>query len=167
MLRFHYALLRRHAERLGRHGADTRGIWHAIEPTFQAQVLGPCFESMARFWTTHFADHDTLGGSPDHVGPTTLSLTDGADAELDVVVAADDGTTASERTVLAIGEAKVARAFTSRAIDRLDAARTSLGARAAGARLLLFGSAFDDEVQRVAAEREDVELVDLKRMYGG
>lgn len=47
------------------------------------------------------------------------------------------------------------------------AARTALGARAAGARMLLFGSAFDDEVQRVAAERADVELVDPGRMYGG
>jgi len=166
MLRFHYALLRRHAERLGRHGADTQGIWHAIEPTFRSQVLGPCFESVARFWTTHFADHATLGVPPDHVGPTTLTLADGTDAELDVVVAADDGTVPSERTVHAIGEAKVARLFTLRELNRLEAARDALGERAAAAKLLIFGSAFDDSVREVAATRGDLELVDLRRLYG-
>lgn len=166
MLRFHYALLRRHAERLSRHGADTQGIWHAIEPTFHSQVLGPCFESVARYWTTHFATHDALGGPPDHVGPTTLTLGDGTDAELDVVVAADDGAVPSERTVLAIGEAKVARRFTLREVDRLGAARHALGERATTAKLLLFGSVFDESVREVATTRGDLELVDLHRLYG-
>lgn len=167
MLRFHYALLRRHAERLSRHGADTRGIWRDLEPTFQAQVLGPCFESMARFWTTHFAARETLGGAPEHVGPTTLTLGDGRESEIDVVVAADDGATPTQRTVHALGEAKVGQEFSLRHVERLEAARTALGPRAANAKLLMFGSAFDETVRDAVGTRADLEIIDLSRLYAG
>lgn len=165
ILRVHYALLRRHGERLSRHGTDTLGIWHDIEPTFQSQVLGPVFESMARFWTTHFASRETLGGMADHVGPSTVSLGDGREVELDVVVAADDGASPGERTVHALGEAKVGQTLTMRHVERLEAARSALGVRASNAKLLLFGSVVDEAVRLAADNRSDVEVVDLPRLY--
>ena len=172
LIRFHYALIRRHQARLERHGVDTEALWRDLVPIFRSQVLGPCFETMARWWTTHFASHDTLGGSPDHVGPTSLTVTNretGATEprEIDVVVAADDAAEPSGRTVHALGEAKVGERFTLRHVWRLEDARIALGDRAEGARLLLFGSSFDEAVQASAGERADLEIVDLERLYEG
>ena len=172
LIRFHYALIRRHGARLGRHGVNTDAIWSDLGPTFRSQVLGPCFEAMARSWTTHFASHRTLGGSPDHVGPTILTVPaagGGASEsrEIDVVVAADDAAAPGGRTIRALGEAKVGERLSIRHVRRLENARLALGDRAEGARLLLFGSSFDAVVLAAAAERPDLEIVDLDRLYEG
>lgn len=167
LIRFHYAVIRRHSARLSRHDADTMQIWRQIRTTYESQVLGPGFESIARYWSRHFADPGTLGGVPDHVGPTTIGSPDGFGAELDVVVAAGDAETASERTVLAIGEAKAGERVSERHLRQLEAARTALGRRAQDAKLLLFGSDFGPEVASAAARRADVELIDLERLYAG
>lgn len=166
LIRFHYAVLRRHGSRLARHDADTMRIWREIRPTFESQVAGPCFETAARYWCLHFADRATLGGPPDHVGPTTVASPDGFDAQLDVVVAAADAATASERSILAIGEAKSGERISQRHLRRLEAARAALGRRAKEAKLLLFGAEFAPELI-AAAQRVDVELIDLERMYAG
>lgn len=167
LIRFHYTLIRRHQSRLSRHGADTRRVWNHLLPTFESQVVGPCFETVARDWTTHVAAPDVIGGYPDHVGPTTLTLEDGTERQLDVVVAADDADVASERTILAIGEAKAGERITERHLHRLQVARSALGARAAGAKLLLFAARHAPEMLAMTARRADVELIDLERMYGG
>ena len=167
LIRFHYAVIRRHGARLSRHDVDTMRIWRHIKATFESQVLGPCFEAMARSWSMHFADPATLGGPPDHVGPTTLASPDVSETELDVVVAAADTEAASERTILSIGEAKAGERISERHLRRLEAARTALGRRAREAKLLLFGADFVPKVVAAAAQRVDVELIDLERMYGG
>ncbi len=172
LIRFHYSIIRRHQSRLGRHGVNTDALWRELTPTFRSQVLGPCFESMARSWTTHFATRETLGGTPDHVGPTSLTVTNSETGateqrEIDVVVAADDAAAPSERTVSALGEAKVGERITLRHVRRLEDARVALGDRAEGAKILLFGSSFDDAVQTSAAERADLEIVNLERLYEG
>lgn len=167
LIRFYYALVRRHQSRLSRHDADTAAVWSQLVPTFDSQVVGPCFESAARYWVTHFASASTLGASPDHVGPTTLSLPDGQETELDVVVAADDGDTPSERTVLAVGEAKAGEVLTQGHLQGLVDSRGALGEAAAGAKLLLFGVEFTAELRAAAEVRADVELIDLDRLYHG
>jgi uncharacterized protein len=172
LIRFHYAIIRRHQSRLRRHGADVRVLWTELEPTFRSQVLGPCFESMARAWTLNFASRATIGGTPDHVGPTVLTATNGETGvreqrEIDVVVAADDAPTPGERTVRALGEAKVAERLTLRHVRRLEEARAALGPVAGSARLLLFGQSFDEAVLSAAADRHDLEVIDLERLYEG
>jgi uncharacterized protein len=172
LIRFHYAIIRRHGARLGRHGVNTGAVWRDLIPTFRSQVLGPCFEAMARLWTTHFASQDTLGGSPDHVGPTSLTVTNNETGateprEIDVVVAADDAIEPGGRTVYALGEAKVGVRLTMRHVRRLEDARIALGDRAQGAKLLLFGSGFDDAVHASAGTRADLEIVNLERLYEG
>lgn len=172
LIRFHYAILRRHESRLARHGVDTEALWHELTPTFESRVLGPCFEGMARYWTMHFASPETLGGTPDHVGPTVLTVTNGETGEseqreIDLLVAADDAASPSERTVTALGEAKVGARFTLRHVRRMEDARRALGHRAERARILLFGSSFDDAVRSSASERDDLEIVDLERLYEG
>jgi len=165
LIRFHYAGIRPHQARLARHGADTLAIWSSLQPTFRSQVLGPSFEGMARFWARHFADPELFGGYPDYVGPTTLTLADGTECEIDVVVAAADSDTASERTVRALGEAKVGERLSIRHLKRLEAARAALGERGARAKIILIGTEFQKEL--LEARRPDLKLVDLERLYHG
>jgi hypothetical protein len=170
-LRFHYAVIRRHPG-FGRMDTDTAALWHRVGPTFRSQVLGPTFEWMARDWTERCAAPSTLGGTPDHVGPSVVTLPDGTTMQLDVVVAADDAYTdladaPDRRTVRALGEAKVGETIGLSHLARLDMARDALGSRAATARLLLFGSRFNEALHTAVARRPDVELIDLERMYGG
>ena len=167
LIRFHYAVIRRQRSRLARHDADRGRIWRHLLPTFESQVLGPCFETAARYWTAQFAAPETLGAEPDHVGPTVLMLPDGGERQLDVVVSRDDGGPASERPVLSIGEAKAGERVSQRHLVRLEEARAALGARAADATLLLFGVEFTPALISTAANRGDVELIDLDRLYHG
>jgi hypothetical protein len=165
LIRFHYGVIRRHRARLARHDAHTREIWRNLLPTFHAQVVGPCFESVARYWAAHLATPKTLGGEPEHVGPTTVSLPGGADRQLDVIVARADSEVASERTILAIGEAKAGERISQRHLRRLEETKVALGKRAADAKLLLFGTQFTPAVVTTAARRASVELIDLERLY--
>lgn len=167
LIRFHYAVIRRHGARLSRHDANTQQIWRQIKSTFESQVLGPCFESMARYWCQHFADPATLGGHPDYVGPTIVASTDSAEMQLDVVVAEANAETASERRILAIGEAKAGERVSARHLRRLEGARVLLGPRARQAKLLLFAATFSADLVAVATKRADVELIDLERLYTG
>jgi hypothetical protein len=167
LIRFHYAVIRRHQGRLARHDADTPRIWEHLLPSFDSQVVGPCFEATARYWTAHFAEAKTIGGQPDHVGPTTIALADGTEMQLDVVVAGGEAGTASERRILAIGEAKAGERISQRHLRRLQEARTALGGRAAEAKLLLFGARFTPALVAAAAGRADLELIDLDRLYTG
>jgi hypothetical protein len=168
LLRFHYAVIRRHQTRLSRLVANRNAIWNELRPTFRSLVLGPCFEAMARDWTTYAASASTLGGAPDHVGSTVLIRPgEEREQEIDIVVAADDGATPSERTVLALGEAKLAERLKPQHVKRLETARAAIGTRARHAKLLLFGSDFDASLRRAARDRDDLELVDLERMYSG
>ncbi len=166
LIRFHYAILRRHAASLSRHGADVAGVWEAVTPTFESQVMGPAFEAAARDWVTHGGWADLAGEVPVHTGPSTLTLPDGQEQEIDVVVAADDAQSPADRRVLAIGEAKAGERITERHLRRLEEIRAALGERASGARLLLFGSAFSPAVLGAAESRTDLEVIDLERLYG-
>jgi hypothetical protein len=49
LIRFHYAVIRRHQSRLARHDADVQRIWQQLMPTFRSQVVGPCFGGAARY----------------------------------------------------------------------------------------------------------------------
>jgi uncharacterized protein len=165
-LQFHYAILEPNRSLLrDRNPVD---VWtRRLSTTFDARVRGPVFEEQARVWVRKYAEVATLGAPPDHVGPSSVTV-DGREHEIDVLVAADDeGSQPADRTVVAIGEAKAGETITQRHVRHLERARASLGGRAAGAKLLLFGSEFSQEVHGAAASRHDVELVDLSRLYSG
>ncbi|MDX2207459.1 MAG: hypothetical protein SFU57_07435 [Gemmatimonadales bacterium] len=165
-LQFHYAILEPHATLLRER--DPREAWQQrLAATFDSQVRGPVFEEQARVWVRRFADHTTLGGSPDHVGPSVASV-GGTECQLDVVVAAgSDGAPSADRTVLAIGEAKAGMTLGPDHLRRLEKSRASLGERAAQAKLLLFAPAFTQSLITASGKRPDVELVDLDRLYTG
>ncbi len=167
LLRFHYAVIRKHRDRLAR-TTDPRAMWQGLTPTFASQVMGPCFEAMAREWTTHHAGPSTLGTGARLVGSTTLSTGTATHHELDVIVADGDADSApDQRTIIALGEAKLNEELTTGHLAQLENARSALGVRAADAKLLLFGSHIGAELRRRASRRSDVELVDLKRLYFG
>lgn len=165
-LQFHYAILEPH--RLLLRDRAPLELWtHRLSTTFDSRVRGPVFEEQARAWVRRYAGIPTLGATPGYVGPSFVSI-DGKEHELDVVVAAaDDAEGPSARTVVAIGEAKAGETITQRHVRRLERARSGLGDRAAGAKLLLFGSEFGTDVRDEAESRHDVELVDLARLYTG
>jgi DNA-binding MarR family transcriptional regulator len=165
-LQFHYAILEPHASLL--RDRDPGSTWERrLSAQFDARVRGPVFEEQARAWVRRYADPETLGGAPDIVGPSS-AIIDGKDCQLDVVVASDQGASgASERQVLAIGEAKAGETIGIGHLRRLENARAALGTRAAGAKVLLFGPAFTPEIEAAAATRPDVELVGLDRLYHG
>ena len=165
-LQFHYAILEPHGLLL--RDRDPLELWaNRLAAVFDSRVRGPVFEEQARAWVRRYASVASLGAPPDHVGPSTVSV-DGKEHELDVVVAAaDDGTEAAARSVVAIGEAKAGETLTTRHVRQLERARAGLGTRAAEAKLLLFGSEFDEAVRVAAKRRHDVELIDLPRLYTG
>ena len=165
-LQFHYAVLEPHATLL--RDRRPRDVWErTLSVTFDSRVRGPVFEEQARTWVRRWAGAATLGGEPVHVGPSNAVI-DGREHQLDLLVAAEvTGGAPSDRTVLAIGEAKCGERITPAHLHRLEIARAALGARAARARLLLVGPRFTEDVERQAVGRYDVELVDLERLYGG
>lgn len=163
-LQFHYALLEPHGRLLRDRQAGT--VWaHRLAASFDSRVRGPVFEEQARLWVRRYACDETLGGPPDYVGPSSIAI-DGAEQQLDVVVAVGAGAPAA-RSVLAVGEAKAGERIDRGHLVRLERARAALGVQAAGARLLLFGADFSPELRSVAAGRSDTELVDLERLYRG
>lgn len=166
-LQFHYAILEPHGTLL--RDRDPGSVWeNRLAATFDARVRGPVFEELAREWIRRHAAPATLGGIADHVGPSTV-LIEGTRHELDVVAAQADEPTATprDRTVLALGEAKAGETVGATRLRHLEKARAALGTRAAQARLLLFAPAFTEDLQAIAGRREDVELVDLHRLYHG
>jgi uncharacterized protein len=163
-LQFHYAVLEPHRSRL--RTRDPKALWQQrLTDVFDSQVRGPVFEQQARTFVEQFASDDTVPGERAHVGPSRLAA-DGAEWQLDVIVADDDPDPAS-RHVTAIGEAKAGEVLGGRHLDRLVEARQRLGARADGARVLLVGSRFDEDLLADVAGRHDVEIIDLERLYHG
>lgn len=168
-LRFHFAVVRRDLARF--EAGLTAEAWADASGTFDSQVLGPHFEQLARTWTERYASARTLGGRPSVVGFTHVNDADARSrVEVDVV-AVSGNVNADQPVVLAIGEAKGGRAAQSIAdLRKLERSRAILGEKAAvgGARLLLFSrSGFESELRKAASTRDDIELIDLNRLYRG
>lgn len=165
-LQFHYGILEPHAGLL--RDRDPRATWEgALVTTFDSRVRGPVFEEMARTWVRRHAEPATLGGRPEHVGPS-FAIVDGQEHQVDIMVAADGGGAApADRSVVTIGEAKAGETISTNHLHRLETVRAALGTRAARARLLLVGRAFTDDLRSHASGRSDLELVGLRRLYHG
>lgn len=165
-LQFHYAILEPHAGLL--RDRDPQATWEGtLVTTFDSRVRGPVFEEMARTWVRRYAEPATLGGRPEHVGPS-FAIVDGEEHQVDIVVAVGEGGAApAARKVVTIGEAKAGETISTNHLHRLQSVRAALGTRAARARLLLVGRAFTDDLRSRASGRSDLELVGLERLYDG
>lgn len=168
-LRFHHAVIRPDLARF--EARETANGWEAAAPRFESNVLGPHFEALARTWTTRYASDRTLGDRPTKVGFTQVNDAQARSrVELDVVaIAGNPG--AQRPRVIALGEAKGGIGLrTAGDLRKLERGRDLLAERAdvTGARLLLFArGGFGPELLREAASRQDVELIDLDRLYAG
>lgn len=151
---------------------DVAGAWSAAAPAFSSGVLGPHFERTCVEWTARHAG-DRWPEPIGEVGPTVVNDRAGrAQHQLDVV-ALPRGVPrhTGDAVPVVLGEAKAShRRRTLADLERLDHVRALLvgrGVPAGGAALALFArSGFDRDLQRVAAHREEVHLVDLAELYG-
>ncbi|MFE1028414.1 ATP-binding protein [Streptomyces sp. NPDC058818] len=170
LIAFYHAVMRPVWPQLERPGNAAR-VWQASRRRYVANVLGPHFEQVCREWALHHADPDLLGGLPAHVGQGVVSDPSARTSyEVDVaVIGVADGT---KPPLLAIGEAKWNDTMGIAHIDRLrrirdvitrtsryDTARTQL--------LCFSGAGFNDKARQAAATSPDVQLIDLRALYGG
>ncbi|MCB1257034.1 MAG: hypothetical protein KDB26_08015 [Microthrixaceae bacterium] len=165
IIRFHYAVIRPNQLRVRTRAAASE-FWLDADAIFRSKVVGPTFEGMARYWATHYATVPGLAEPGTHIGATTVSV-DGKEYEMDLVAARDDGDSPSERTITALGEAKSGEEITFSHMNKLAKFRDALGDRAADATLVLFGTRFARSLVTRTKDRNDVELVDLERLYKG
>jgi AAA+ ATPase superfamily predicted ATPase len=170
ILGFYHAIMRPEWTDLERPGYAGQ-VWDRSQTAFRSKVLGPHFEHLARTWTRWHAGAETLGGLRTRVASGVLPDPAGkVGHEIDVVVfgRTDDG----RETILAIGEAKYGDVIGRGHLERLERLRDLLARRddraASGVRLLLFSAAgFMPELRETARTREDLQLVDLDRLYEG
>jgi hypothetical protein len=151
-------------------GGRAAQVWSERADTVASRIYGPHLEELARQWCVQHAGADTLGGRASRAQSATLACQQHRQGhELDVVVTAVEPGRAD--TVLAIGEAKSTTARVDVAdLDRLEHLRDLVQAVRPGPqpRLLLFArNGFTAELHRRAAGRDDVQLVDLDRLYTG
>jgi len=167
IMRFHHVVTRRDLARFEeRRAADA---WADAQARFATHVLGPHFEDLARHWTIRYASEQTTGGRLARVGATQVNDPAGrSQTEIDVVgIHAGDST-----KVGLLGEAKFRTQPAGVAVlAHLERARDLLAGRAtvkADVKLVVFSaSGFDPALLAAAHNRDDVELVDLDRLYAG
>ena len=168
IVRFHHVVTRHDLARL--EDRRTAQAWLDAQPRFRTHVLGPHFEELARRFAFSWASPTTVGGQAADVGAAVINDARArSQHQLDVVVVGREQTGAT--TVLALGEAKHTRdKRTIGDLDRLVGIREVVAHKhpsATDAKLLLFSaSGFDRPLAR-AAQRPDVELIDMDRLYRG
>jgi hypothetical protein len=163
-LRLHHLVIRPYEARLV--GASRAEVWRAVAPTVASLIEGPHLEELARYWCLDRAATQTLGGLPTHSRSAVIACPEHRKShEVDVVVGDHTG------AVLAIGEVKATRKpIDTDQLRRLEHIRTLLPSAKVRSepRLLLFGrNGFTPELSRTADGRDDVQLVDLERLYRG
>ena len=169
IVRFHHAVTRRDLARF--EDRRTADAWDDAQLRFKTHVLGPHFEELAREFVFRFASPDTTGGPVATVAPAVVNdAKQKSQYDIDVVALGRErkGTT----PILALGEAKHTEAKrTLGDLTRLETIRGLVAKKqqsAESARLLLFSAnGFDANLTRAAATRDDVDLIDIQRLYRG
>jgi len=159
LLAFYEAVMRPQWAQLERGRAAA--VWGASKQRFEAQVLGPHLESIAREWAASYADEETLGGLPSRVEAAVVNDPAARTTHQVDLVALGIGPDGAER-VLALGEVKLGVRLGEPHLERLRRVRDLIGPRAKDARLLLIGGGgFDASVRGV----RQAQLIELDRLY--
>lgn len=145
-------------------------VWGRVQDVVSSHIHGPHWEDLSRAWCRDHADPASLGGVAGRVQPAVVPCpTHRGGHELDAVVT--EVRPGERDHVIAVGEAKGgATPVHSDQLARLDHIRDVISRQGAAVplRLILFARAgFTSDLRRVAAARDDVELVDLERLYRG
>lgn len=168
VIRFHQLVIRPREAAIAGLGGDR--VWPAVRDTVDAKIYGPHFEQLCREWTLVYAADADRGGFVNQVRAATIACREHRQGhEIDVVALSENS---YEPTVIrAIGEAKSGtKPVGVSELERLVHLRDLLPSGKVGGpvRLLLFGrNGFTPALVRQAADRADVELVDMGRLYGG
>jgi uncharacterized protein len=137
-------------------------VWRDVRPTVASQIYAPHLEAMAIDWLVRHASNETAGGAVSVVGPTTLER---GSAQLDI--AATESTSRGGSHTILIGEVKATDARVGLGeLERLDTIADRLDLTTCK-RLLVAKAGFTTDLERAAARRGNVELVDLVRLYTG
>ena len=164
IIRFYRLVIEPEQRRLAR--GDAARVARDARSLIARQIYGPHLEWMAAEWALHFASESTLGGFARFVAPGILQA--GADYQVDLV-AVERAPNGKDR-IHAIGEVKAGKERVGVAqITRLDDVVARLGQRAAPEvhRLVVSKAGFTVELERLAARRPELQLVDLHRLYFG
>jgi AAA+ ATPase superfamily predicted ATPase len=149
-------------------------VWNAAADTVTAKIYGPHLEDLSRRWILLHAASTTLGGTANTVAPTTIACKEHkAGHEVDAVAVAR--IPFQPDRILAIAEAKATKKLIGHGeLTRLEHLRELMGRQSDTAdegqvpKLLLFSrSGFTRELIDDVAERGDVELIDIQRLYYG
>lgn len=166
IIRFHQLVIAPHETQLLRYQAPA--IWEKLGSTVESKIYGPHFEHLAREWCLEHASAESLGGSPMTVAPTLAACREHrTNHEVDVVVVTASRNSGPRRAT-AIGEAKWRATPCDRGhLERLAHIRELLRLPET-TRLLLFSrGGFTRDLARLGRTRDDVELIDLERLYHG
>jgi hypothetical protein len=168
LLRLHHLIIRPFEARLV--GRGRAQVWAQSADTVASLINGPHLEELARSWCVDHASTETLGGLPSRCEPALVACREHKpNHELDVVVTADTLQTGAR--ILAIGEVKATRSPVGlNQLLRLEHIRTLLPPAMSPVlpRLLLFARhGFTLELTAAATARNDLELIDLNRLYAG
>jgi hypothetical protein len=165
LITFYEAVMRPAWTRLERRQAGR--AWSEARQRFQAQVVGPHFESLCRAYALD-VDDEVFGGTPDEVAAGTVAdPVQRSQIQLDVVVFAP-AVPGEPRRILSLGEVKWGEVMSRRHLDRLRRARdllTAKGFDAGDAVLACYGgNGFDDDL-RAASRRGDIALIGVADLY--
>lgn len=167
LIRFHRLLIAPNEGDLIRRGAVR--VWADSADTVTSKIYGPHLEHLAREWCLSYARR-ALGDSVSVVRSSVLACRQHRERhELDVV--AIKKSPFDKDVVLAIGEAKsTARPVGDGDLARLEHLRDLVpkDRYEEVPKVLLFSRfGFTDELRATARRRDDVELIDLERLYYG
>jgi uncharacterized protein len=161
-------------------------VWRDVRPIVASQILGAHMEQLAIDWVLRFASPQTLGGALARVGPTQLGLrrapsakprsitSDTGDAgfqigghNTQIDLAGVEAGPRGDKHPIFVAEVKATDARVGiDQLTRLDHAVERL--RAPNCHRLLFSrSGFTTDLERLAASRPEVQLIDLHRLYHG
>jgi uncharacterized protein len=160
MVRFYRLVTEPHLQRLN--AGRGREVWCDVRPVVASQILAPHLEYLALDWLVRFAASETVGGSLSLAGSTVLN---GRSSQIDI--AAVEATARGATRPILIGEVKatVERVGVDQ-LARLDDIATRL-TNPDCKRLIVSKAGFTTDLERAAARRPEVELVDLVRLYTG
>jgi len=170
LITFYHAVMRPIWSDLA-HTRSAATLWERSKPRFSANVLGPHFEQLCRYWARYFAPEPIIGGFPSQVEPGTVN-DPVAKRTYQVDVAATGYDAADRQALLAIGEVKWHETMGLAPLERLRHIRGLLAAQgrpgAASARLLCFsGAGFTPDLAAEAASSADIRLLAPADLYAG
>lgn len=165
LITFYEAIMRKRWSELEIHRAGR--VWESVRKTFQAQVVGPHFESLCRDFALRYGEN-VFGDAAAQVGAAVVADTaNRTQLEVDVVALAPQDS--GPRKVLSLGEAKWGEVMGHRHLDRLARARELLGHKGydTGETVLACygGAGFTPELTAAAKQDNRIRLVDLDLLY--